>query len=115
MRRGVLVVLLRLDGSVVFLVGLGSVGRSSWEIMVEDRLVIVLSREEVRSCSFCNGLEGMVFVVTGSGVLILKGRTTLVGATVANICLTTEIVGPAFRKLGAWDVGLEDLVDGSIV
>lgn len=115
MRRSVLIVLLRSYGSVVFVVGLGSLGSSGWEIMVEDRLVIALSREEIRSCSFCGGLEGMVFVVLGSGLLILVCRTAFMGATVANICLTTEIVGPAFRKLGAWDVGLQDLVDGSIV
>lgn len=115
MRRGVLIVLLRLDGGVIFVVGLGGLGEGNWEIMVEDRLVSALPREEIRSCSLCSGLEGMVPVVVGSGVLILVGRTTLMSATVANTCLTTEIVRPAFRKLGAWDVGLEDLVDGSIV
>ena len=57
----------------------------------------------------------MIFVVVGSGVLILVGRTTLMGAAVANTCLAAEIEGPAFRQLRAWDVGLEDLVDGSIV
>lgn len=115
MRRSVLIVLLRSHGSNVFVVRLGSVGRISWEIMIEDRLVIVLPGEEIRSCSFCSGLKGMVFAVLGSGLLILVRRTTFMGATVANVCLTTEVVGPAFRKLGAWDVGLEDLVDGSIV
>ena len=115
MRRGILIVLLRLDRSVVFVVGFRSLGGSSWEIMVEDRLVIILPREEIRSCSFRSGFEGMVSVDLGSGLLVLVGRTTLVGATVANICLTTEVVGPAFGKLGAWDVGLENLVDGSIV
>ena len=115
MRRSVLVVLLWLGGSVILVVGFGCLGRSGWEIMVEDRFVSALPREEIRSCSLCSGLEGMVLVVVGSSVLILVGRTTLMSATVANTCLTTEIVVPAFRKLGAWDVGLEDLVDGSIV
>ena len=115
MRRSILIVLLRFGGSVIFVIGLRSLGGSNWEIMVEDRLVSALPREEIRSCSLCSGLEGMVLVVVGSSVLILVGRTTLMSATVANTCLTTEIVGPAFRKLGAWDVGLEDLVDGSIV
>lgn len=115
MRRGVLIMLLRLGGSVIFVFGFGSLGRSGWEIMVDDRLVIDLSREEIRSRSLCSGLERMVFVLVGTGVLILVGRTTLVGATVANTCLTAEIEGPAFRQLRAWDVGLEDLVDGSIV
>ena len=107
--------LLWLGGGVVFVFGLGSLGGSSWQIMVEDRFVSALPREEIRSCSFCSGLEGMIFVFVGCGVLILVGRTTLMGATVANTCLTTEIEGPAFRQLRAWDVGLEDLVDGSIV
>lgn len=115
MRRSILIVLLRLGGSVIFVVGIRSIGGSSGQIMVKDRLVIVLPREEIRSCSLCSGFEGMVFVVVGCGVLVLVSRTTLVGATVANTCLATEIVRPAFRKLGAWDVGLEDLVDGSIV
>ena len=107
--------LLRSHGSVVFVFELGSVGRISWEIMIEDRLVIVFPGEEIRSCSLCSGLEGMVLVVVGSSVLILVGRTAPMAATVADTCLTTEIMGPPLRKLGAWDVGLEDLVDGSIV
>lgn len=115
MRRSVLVVLLWLGGSVILVVGFGCLGRSGWEIMVEDRFVSALPREEIRGCSLCGGLEGMVFVVVRSGVLILVGRTTLMGATVANTSLTTEIEGPAFRQLRAWDVGSEDLVDGSIV
>lgn len=107
--------LLRLGGSVISVVGLGSFGSSGWEVMIEDRFVVVLAREEIRSYSFCRRLEGVVFVVVRSGVLILVGRTTLVGATVANTCLATKVIGPAFRELGAWDVGLEDLVGGSIV
>ena len=115
MRRSVLVVLFRLGGTVVFVVGLGSLGGSGWEIMVKDRFVVVLPSEEVRSCSFCSRLERVVFVILGSGLLILIGRTTPMAATVADACLTTEIMGPALHKLGTWDVGLEDLVGGSIV
>lgn len=83
--------------------------------MVDDRVVVVLSREEVWSCSFCGGLEGKVLVVLGSRLLVFVGRTTSVGATVANVCLTIEVMRPALRELGTWDVGLKDLVGGSIV
>jgi hypothetical protein len=48
-------------------------------------------------------------------MLVLKGGTTPMSATVAYARLTAEIVGPAFGKLGAWNIGMKDLVDGSIV
>lgn len=57
----------------------------------------------------------MVLVVLGSRLLGFVGRTTSVSAAVANACLTAEVVRPALRKLGTWDVGLEDLVGSSIV
>jgi hypothetical protein len=57
----------------------------------------------------------MVLVVLGSRFLVFVGGTTSVGAAVANTCLTTEVMRPALRKLGTRDVGLEDLVGGSIV
>lgn len=57
----------------------------------------------------------MVFVALGSRLLIFVGRTTSVSAAVANTCLTAEVMGPALRKLGTRDVGLEDLVGGSII
>lgn len=57
----------------------------------------------------------MVLVVLRSRLLIFVGGTTSVSAAVANTCLTAEVVRPALRKLGARDVGLEDLVGSSIV
>jgi hypothetical protein len=57
MRCGVLVVLLRFDGRIVFVVGLRSLGGSSWKVVVDDRVVVFFAREEVRSCSLCCRLE----------------------------------------------------------
>ena len=115
MRRSVLIVLFRLCGTVVFVIRLRGLGGSRGKVVVDNRFVVVLSREEVWSCSFCGRLEGMVLVVLGSRLLVLVGRTTSVDATVANVCLTIEVMRPALRKLGTWDVGLKDLVGGSIV
>lgn len=83
--------------------------------MVEDGLVVFLAREEVQGCRFSVRLERVVFVVVGGRLLVLVSGTSAMSATVANTCLAAEIVRPAFRKLGARDVGLEDLVDGSVV
>lgn len=57
----------------------------------------------------------MVSVVVGCRILVLVGGATPVRATVANTGLAAEVVGPAFGELGARDVGLEDIVDGSVV
>jgi hypothetical protein len=57
----------------------------------------------------------MVLVVLGYRLLVFVGRTTSVCAAVANTCLTAEVMRPALRKLGAGDVGLEDLVCSSVV
>jgi hypothetical protein len=54
---GVLVVLLRLDGRILIVVGLGSVTGCSWKVVVDDRLVVFFAGEEVWSCSFCSRLE----------------------------------------------------------
>jgi hypothetical protein len=117
MGRCVLVMLFRLGGTVIVIViiGLGTLGWGSWKIMIKDRFVIFLAREEIRRCSFCSRLERVVFVVVGSRLLVFVGRTTSVSATMANAGLPAEVMRPAFRKLSAWDVGMEDLVDGSVV
>lgn len=57
MRCGVLVVLLRSYGSIVFIEGLGSLGGSSWKFVVDDRVVVLFAGEEVWSCSLCSRLE----------------------------------------------------------
>jgi hypothetical protein len=115
MRRRVLIVLLRSYRSIVFVFGIGTLIGDSRKVVVDDRLVILFAREKVWSSAFCSRLERMVPVLLGSRLLVLVGRTTSVGAPVANICLTIEVMRPALRELGTWDVGLEDLVDSSIV
>jgi hypothetical protein len=50
-------VLLWLGGRVIIVVGLGTLGGSSWEVVVEDSFVIFLARKEVRRCCFAIGLE----------------------------------------------------------
>jgi hypothetical protein len=115
MRRGVLVVLLWLYGSIVFVSGLVSLGGSSWKVVVDDRIVVFFAGEEVWSCSLCSRLERMVLVVLENRLLIFVGGTTSVSAAVAYTCLTAEVMRPALRKLGSREVGLEDLVGSSIV
>jgi hypothetical protein len=57
MRCGVLIVLLRFYGSIVFVGRLGSLGGSSWKVVVDYRVVVFFAGEEVWSCSLCSRLE----------------------------------------------------------
>jgi hypothetical protein len=113
MRRGVLIVLLWLGRRIIF--GLGGLGRGIWDVVVEDWHVVFLAGEEIQRCILAARLERVIFVILRCRLFVFVGRTTAVSATVAHAGLTTEIVGPALGKLSAWNIGPEDLVDGSII
>lgn len=82
--------------------------------MVEDRVEVFLAGKEVLGV-FSASSDRFVLVVVIFGLLVFVGRSPAMRPSVADVCLATEVVRPAFGQLGAGDVGLKNLVDGSVV
>ena len=83
--------------------------------MIEDRLVVLFAAEEIERCVLSAGLERLIFADFIISLFVFVGRPSTVSAPMPNGCLAAEIVRPAFRKLRAWNVGLEYFVNGSVV
>lgn len=82
--------------------------------MVEDRGEVFLAGKEVLR-TLSAGSDRFVLVVVIFSLLVFVSRSSAMRPSVADVCLAAKVVRPAFGQLGAGDVGLKNLVDGSVV